>query len=218
MTRATTSVTRGPLAVMLGVAAGCWAAAIWQMHGMDMGAASALGSLGSFIGVWVPMMAAMMLPGAVPAVLRVAHGGAGPVRAAMFLSAYLAVWSLGGLVMYALYRPHGAPVAAGVVLAAGLYELTPVKRYFRRRCQESLDSGVGFGAYCVGSSIGLMAVMAAVGVMSVIWMAVIAVLVLGQKLAGASAAVDVPLALAIIAFAAVIIVAPSTVPGLTPAM
>jgi predicted metal-binding membrane protein len=203
---------------ILGVAAGCWAVAIWRMHGMDMGAATPLGSFGSFVGLWVPMMAAMMLPGAVPAVLRVAHGGTRVGRAASFLGSYLAVWALVGAVVYALYRPHGTSVAGAVVVAAGVYKLTPVKRHWRWRCRESVESGFGFGAYCVGSSIGLMAMMAALGVMSVTWMAVIAVLVLGQKLVGASAVIDVPLALAIVAFGVLIIVDPSSVPGLTPAM
>jgi predicted metal-binding membrane protein len=208
----------GTVAAILGVAAGSWAVAIWRMHGMDMGAATALGSLGSFVGLWVPMMAAMMLPGAISAVLRVAHGGTRVGRAAMFLGSYLAVWSLVGVVLYALYRPHGTSVAGGVVLAAGFYELTPVKRRWRRRCRESVDSGFCFGAYCVGSSIGLVAMMAAPGVMSVAWMAIITVVVIGQKLVGAGAVTDVPLALAVLAFGVLIIVNPSSVPGLTTAM
>ena len=218
MTRSTTPVRGGMLAAILGVAAGCWAAAISRMHGMDMGAATALGSFGSFVAVWVPMMAAMMLPGAVPAVFRLADDSARVRRAASFLSSYLAVWALVGAVVYALDRPHGTDVAGAVVLAAGVYELTPLKRHFRRRCRESPDSGFGFGARCVGSSIGLMAIMAALGVMSVTWMAVIAVLMLGQKLVDARAVIDVPLALAIVAFGVLIIVDPSSVPGLTPAM
>src|SRR5262249_58410936 len=54
--------------------------AVWQMHGMDMGTATRLGSFGFFIAMWVVMMAAMMLPGAAPAVLRRARvsGGGGP--------------------------------------------------------------------------------------------------------------------------------------------
>ncbi len=218
MTTAMTRARGGMLAAILGVAAGCWAAAIWHMNGMDMGTATALGSFGSFVGVWVPMMAAMMLPGAVPAVLRVAHGGSRVGRAAMFLGSYLSVWALVGVVVYALDRPHATSVAGAVVLAAGVYELTPLKRRFRRRCRESFDSGFGFGAYCVGSSIGLMAMMAALGVMSVIWMAVIAGLVLGQKLVGARPVIDIPLALSVVAFGVLIIVDPSSVPGLTPAM
>jgi predicted metal-binding membrane protein len=108
------------VATILGIAAACWAVAIWRMHGMDMGAATAFGSLGSFVGLWVPMMAAMMLPGAVPAVLSGGRVG----RVASFLGSYLAVWSLVGVVLFALYRPHGTSVAGGVVLAAGFYELT----------------------------------------------------------------------------------------------
>lgn len=206
------------LAAILGVATICWAAAIWQMNGMDMGTSTAFGSFGSFVGLWVPMMAAMMLPGAVPAVLRVAHGGSRVGRAAIFLGSYLFVWALVGVVVYALDRPHGTSVAGAVVLAAGVYELTPFKRHWRRRCRERVDSGLGFGVYCVGSSIGLMAMMAALGVMSVTWMAVIAALVLGQKLVGARPVIDIPVALAIVAFGVLIIVDPSSVPGLMPAM
>ena len=218
MITATTRAMGGMLAAILVLAAGGWAAAIWHMSGMDMGTATALGSFGSFLGLWVPMMAAMMLPGAVPAVLRVAHGGRRVGRAAIFIGSYLSVWALVGVVVYALDRPHGTLAAGAVALAAGVYELTPLKRDLRWRCRESFNSGFGFGAYCVGSSLGLMAMMAAMGVMSVTWMAVIAVLVLGQKLVGARAAIDIPLALAIGAFGVLIIVDPSSVPGLTSPM
>jgi predicted metal-binding membrane protein len=63
-----------------------------------------------------------------------------------------------------------------------------------------------------------MLVLVAVGVMSVTWMAVIAVLVLGQKLLPAKAAIDVPLALAIVGLGILIVIAPSLVPGVTPPM
>jgi predicted metal-binding membrane protein len=58
------------LAATLGLAAAAWVVTVWQMRGMDMGAATRLGSFTFFIAVWVAMMAAMMLPGAAPAVLR----------------------------------------------------------------------------------------------------------------------------------------------------
>jgi predicted metal-binding membrane protein len=164
------------------------------------------------------MMAAMMLPGATPALLRLARAG-GRVRAVLlFVGSYLAVWTLVGVAVYAVYRPHG-PVAAGtLVIAAGVYELTRLKRDCRRRCRESVRSGLTFGLYCVGSSIGLMLMMVALGVMSVTWMSLIAVLVLAQKLLPAKAAIDVPLALAIVGLGILIIIAPSSIPGLTPAM
>jgi predicted metal-binding membrane protein len=205
-------------AATLGLAAACWVIAVWQMHGMDMGVATRLGSFGFFIAVWVVMMAAMMLPGAAPAALRCAQAGGGARAVPLFIGSYLAVWALAGAAVYALYRPHGPVAAAVVVIVAGAYEFTPLKRHFRRRCRDSVRSGVGFGLCCVGSSIGLMAMLVALGIMSVIWMSVIAVLVLGQKLLPAKVAVDVPLALAIIGLGVCIVFAPASVPSLVPPM
>jgi predicted metal-binding membrane protein len=164
------------------------------------------------------MMAAMMLPGAAPAVLRRAHAS-GRVRAVpVFVGSYLAVWTLVGVAVYALYRPHGSLAAGAVAIAAGAYEFTPLKRHFRRRCRESVRSGIEFGLCCVGSSIGLMLMLVALSVMSITWMCVITVLVLAQKLLPARAAIDVPLALAIVGLGALIVIAPSSVPGLMPPM
>jgi len=67
--RATAAVAAA-LAATLALAAACWVISIRQMNGMDMGTATRLGSFAFFIALWVPMMAAMMLPGTVPAVLR----------------------------------------------------------------------------------------------------------------------------------------------------
>jgi predicted metal-binding membrane protein len=211
------AATVAALTVTLGPAAACWVVAVWQMNGMDMGVATKLGSFGFFIAVWAAMMAAMMLPGAAPAVVRRAR--AGGVRAApVFAGSYLALWALAGVVVYALDRPHGTVAAGAVAIAAGAYELTPLKQVFRRRCRDSVRSGLEFGVYCAGSSIGLMLMLVALGVMSVTWMSVIAVLVIAQKLLPANAVVDVPLALAIVGLGTWIILAPSSVPGLAPPM
>jgi predicted metal-binding membrane protein len=123
-----------------------------------------------------------------------------------------------GVAVFSLYRPHGSLAAGVVVIAAGVYEVTPPKRHFRRLCRENVRSGFEFGLECVGSSIGLMLMLLALGVMSVAWMSVIAVLVLAQKLLPAKAAIDVPLALAIVGLGSLIVIAPSSVPGLTPSM
>lgn len=203
-------------AVTLGLAVAAWILMLRLMDGMDMGPATPLGPFAFFAAVWASMIAAMMLPGAVPAVVRRVRDGGGAGAAALFVASYLAVWTLVGVAVYALYRPHG-PVAAGVlVIAAGVYELTPVKRHFRRRCGESGHSGFGYGLHCVGSSIGLMLVLVAVGLMSIGWMCVITVLCLAQKLLPARAAVDVPLALAVVALGVVMVTAPTAVPGIHP--
>jgi predicted metal-binding membrane protein len=218
MTSARTAATAAALAATLGLAAASWVVAVRQMNGMDMGVATELGSFEFFVALWVTMMAAMMLPGAAPAVLRRAHASGRTRAVPLFVGSYLAVWTLVGVAVYAVYRPHGSFAAGVVAIAAGVYEFTPLKQHFRRHCRESVRSGFEFGLYCVGSSIGLMLMLAALGVMSVTWMSVIAVLILAQKLLPSKAAIDVPLALAIMGLGILIVLAPSSVPGLTPPM
>lgn len=211
-------VQRRSVAVTMVVAAACWPVAVTQMRGMDMGVATTLGSFGFFLGAWIAMMAAMMLPGAVPAVVDYARTHHQFSAASGFVAAYLAVWTLVGAATYAIYRPHGTLAAGVVTVAAGLYELTPIKQKARRRCQQPVRSGFHFGLHCVGSSIGLMLLLLAVGAMSIVWMSAVATLVLMQKLAPPRRTVDVALAMALVAFGALILINPSAVPGLVPAM
>jgi predicted metal-binding membrane protein len=202
------------LAATLGLVAASWIVAIWRMNGSDMDGATQRGSFASFMALWVPMVAAMMLPGIVPNVLRRFNNG-GHVRVALaFVGAYLAVWALVGVAIWAFYRPHVSLLAGTIAIAAGVYELTPLKQRFRRRCREHASSGFEVGLVCVGSCIGLMLVQVALGIMSVTWMSGIAAVVLAQKCVPARAAIDVPLALAIVGLGIVILIAPSSVPGL----
>ena len=212
-----TARTSATAAATLGLAAACWVVSLREMSGMTgMGVSTQLGSLWFFAGVWVSMMAAMMLPGALPAAARSVRADGRARAVPLFIASYLAVWTLVGLAVYAAYRPHGTSLAGAIVIAAGIYELTPLKRQARGRCRDGVRSGVGFGIYCVGSSIGLMLTLVALGVMSVTWMSVIAIVVLAQKLLPANAAVDVPLALAIVALGVLLVIAPASVPALPP--
>jgi predicted metal-binding membrane protein len=218
VTSTRTAATAVALTATFGLAAAAWVVAVRQMNGMDMGVETRLGSFAFFMALWVSMMAAMMLPSAAPAVLRRAHSS-GHVRAVpLFVGSYLGVWTLVGVAVYALYRPHGSIAAGAVVIAAGFYELAPLKAHFRRRCRESVGSGFEFGLCCVGSSIGLMLMLVAIGPMSVAWMFGITLLVLAQKLLPARVAIDVPLALALVGFGILIVVSPLSVPGLMPPM
>jgi predicted metal-binding membrane protein len=194
-----TSLSRTIAFATIGAAAACWAISVQQMRGMDMGTSTELGTLGFFVAAWVPMMAAMMLPGAVPAIA--AHRLGAP----FFAASYVAVWTLVGLVFYAVYRPHSEVVAGALTLAAGLYELTPLKRACRRRCRADVRDGFRFGTWCVGSSIGLMAMLVALGAMSITWMIVVAALVAAQKLLPPNRAVDTPVALAIVGLGAALL-------------
>jgi predicted metal-binding membrane protein len=136
----------------------------------------------------------------------------------VFLASYLAVWALVGVAVYAAYRPHGTLTAGVAAIVAGAYELTPLKRHFRRCGASGVRSGFEYGRYCVGSSLALMLLLVAVGVMSVGWMAAIAALGVTQKLRPPDPAVDVPVAIALVALGVLIVVAPAAVPGLTPSM
>jgi predicted metal-binding membrane protein len=132
-----------------------WVITVERMEGMDAGPGTALGGLGWFTGVWVTMMAAMMLPSAAPAVLLFARAVGGGRRAiatsAAFVGGYLAVWAAFGLVAWLLYRAiaaldtgllawdAGGPwVAGGAVALAGAYQLSPLKRVCLRHCRSPL--------------------------------------------------------------------------------
>lgn len=147
----------------------------------------------------VAMMTSMMLPSAVPALARRARDRDGLLAAPVFAGSYLGIWVLVALGLYLLYRPPGEPTAGALMVGAGCYELTPLKRECRRRCRERLRSGLRLGVYCFGSSIGLMLVLVAVNVMSIALMAAIAVVVLAQKLFPPHPVIDTSLALLIIA-------------------
>jgi predicted metal-binding membrane protein len=201
----------------LGLAAASWVVAVRQMNGMDMGVAARLGSFAFFAAVWVVMMAAMMLPGAAPAVLRRAH--AGDVRAVpLFVGSYLAVWALVGVAVYALYRPHGTIAAGAVAIAAGVYECTPLKRHFRRRCRENAGSGFGLGLCCAGSSIGLMLMLVALGVMSVTLDVRDRRPRPGPEAAARESRHRCAAGATIAGLGILIVIAPSSVPGLMPPM
>jgi len=130
---------------------------------------------------WAPMMAAMMLPGALPAIARSARARGGVLAAPLFAGSYLVVWTGVALAIYALYMPPAPAVAAALIAAAALYELTPLARACRRRCSTERRSGARFGGWCVGSSIGLMAVLVALDPMSLPLMCAVGAIALIQK-------------------------------------
>jgi predicted metal-binding membrane protein len=184
-----------------------WAWTIWQSRPaamMEMG----VGSLGSFAISWAVMMAAMMLPSALPLLYEFArrsegrrHWWAAPGALA---TTYLAVWIGFGLACYALLRAFPVPpadqgAAGGSTLAlAGLYGLTPVKSASEARCRElcalhgplpfgalrsALKVGATYGLSCIGCSAVLMGAAAIIGMSNLGWMVVLAGVVLVYKLA-----------------------------------
>ena len=231
MTEHVTPRRRTTLVLVSGALA-AWAVTIERMRGMDAGPGTDLGGLGWYLGVWVTMTAAMMLPTAAPAARDVACR-ATHVPTLLFTAGYLAVWAVYGLVAYGVYRlvtsldvgplawDRAGPYAAGaVVVAAGLYELTPFKRASLRRCRiaqhgGAFRSGIAHGRDCVGCSGALMAMLFVLGVMSLFWMAVITVVIFAEKVLPPGPRFAPVVAVALVVLGIWIAVSPATVPGLT---
>ena len=219
--------------VLIAGAVAAWAVTVDRMRGMDAGPGTDLGGLGWYLGIWVTMTAAMMLPSAAPAARHVARL-ARRLPTLLFTSGYLAVWTGYGLLAYGVFGlvtsfdigwlawNRGGPYAAGVVIvSAGLYELTPLKRLSLRRCRSArhpvsaLGSGLAHGVDCVGCSGALMAVLFVLGAMSLFWMAVVAVAIFAEKVLPRGARLAPVFAVALVALGIWVAVSPWNVPGLT---
>jgi predicted metal-binding membrane protein len=241
----------GLAATLLGLTLVAWILVFDRMRGMDAGPGTDLGGLGWFLGIWVTMMAAMMLPSVAPMVLafarvtkeRARRGQATFVPTWVFLLGYLAAWTAYGLLAYGLFRAidavaggvlawdrAGPYVAGGAVVAAGLYQLTPVKDVCLRHCRTplhfllhgwhegrvgALRMGAEHGLYCVGCCWGLMIVLFSLGVMSLVWMAVIAGIIFAEKVLPFGMRLTRVLAFAFVALGLWIALSPGSVPGLT---
>jgi predicted metal-binding membrane protein len=221
-------------ALLLSGALVAWIVTVERMRGMDDGPGTHLGGLGWYLGVWVTMTAAMMLPSATPAALDVARASRG-LATVLFAAGYLAVWTAYGLAAYGVYRlvtafdtdwlawDRAGPYAVGgTIVAAGLYELTPLKEVLLGRCRRierakpgALRAGLRNGVECVGCCFGLMAVLFAVGVMSIFWMAVVAGVIFAQKVLPFGMRLPRAVGAALVALGILVAVAPSSVPWLT---
>jgi predicted metal-binding membrane protein len=166
--------------------------------------------------MWTIMMMAMMMPSAAPAILLAAtlmrqrggnriHGPTG-----LFVLGYLVVWcgfsvtatalqwGLDRAELLSVDMAIGNATLAGLLLvAAGLYQWTPLKRacliqcrspyehlirYWRQGAMGPMLAGMGHGLFCLGCCWMLMALLFVGGLMNVLWIAVLAFLVLIEKL------------------------------------
>jgi predicted metal-binding membrane protein len=246
------TIQLGLIALLIGLAALAWATTDDRMSGMDAGPGTDPGTLGFFIGVWVVMMAAMMFPSIAPMVLmhvRIQEGRrerGQPMATgatALFVAGYLIIWATAGLLGYMLFQlgeaisgdlfawDGGGPyLAGGVIVAASIYQLTPLKDACLRKCRSplmflltrwqpgrlgALRMGVEHGGWCVGCCWMLMAALFALGVMSLGWMAFIAALIGIEKLLPWKALANRGIAVLLFALGLAVAVTPADVPGLT---
>jgi predicted metal-binding membrane protein len=196
------------------------------------------------------MMAAMMFPSVAPTVLmydRLREGhralGRGAARdaTALFVAGYLLVWTLAGLGAYAVFElvraidppflawdEAGRYVTAGVIVAAAIYQVTPLKQACLVKCRSpmmflaerwrhgragGLELGARHGMWCLGCCWALMAALFAVGVMSLGWMALIAAFIAGEKLLPWPVAARMTVAVLLLFLGLGIAIAPADVPG-----
>lgn len=168
--------------------------------------------------MWSIMMVAMMLPSAAPMILlhvrvdRSPSPSARLVRTLLFGVAYLLVWTgfsaaaaftqatlvANGAVSAAALSVGTRALAAGLLMAAAVYELTAAKRLCLDKCQSPLAFfyrywrpgaagafrlGIVHGVFCLGCCWALMLLLFVGGVMNLAWVALLGIVVLGQKLA-----------------------------------
>lgn len=222
-----------------------------QSAGMDMGTWTDPGPVGFFTVTWVVMLAAMMFPSVAPMVVayhriqrhRRQTGRPAPAGStAVFVAGYLGSWTAFGLVAYALYLwaaalvpgifapdQGGRYVAAGVILMAALYQLTPAKNVSLMKCRQPMDfilhrmrpgyagalrMGVEHGVWCVACCWALMAALFALGVMSVGWMALIGAFIAGEKMLPWKRLANRSVAVALAAIALGVALAPAATSGM----
>ena len=232
--------------LLIALAAVGWWLTGRRMDGMATGPTTDLGGLGFYTGVWVVMMAAMMFPSVWPIVgmyerIRSARG-VPSAGTPLVVIGYLASWTAWGLLALALIRlavalfgdflpwdGAGRWVAAGVVIAAAVYQLTPLKNACLTRCRGpvmfvmenwrpgfagAFRLGALHGAWCVGCCWALMVALFALGVMSIGCMAFIAALIAAEKLLPSRVAANWTVSAVLLIVGIALLVDPSLVPGM----
>jgi len=200
-----------------------------------------------FLAMWVAMMVAMMFPAAAPMVLlfdRVERGkreaGRSFVPTAYFVGAYLAIWTAFGVLAFALAvvvdrlvtnagwdTGQWARFGGILLIAAGLYQLTPLKDVCLSKCQSpmsflmtswrngkvgAIQMGLLHGGYCLGCCWLLFVILLPLGVMNVAAMVVIALLVFGEKTLPVGSRIARAAALVLVVYGVVVTLSPGALP------
>lgn len=244
------------LALLLVLAAAAWALLIRQGGGPDMGMAMATPTRGLraplFLAIWVVMMVAMMFPTAAPMIVTFHRVQAGKQRRGetfvstwVFVAAYMLVWTLAGIAAYAaacgaeavgarlaLSLGAAARIGGAILIAAGVYQLTPLKELCLSKCRTpitfimtswrdgtagALRMGLLHGTYCLGCCWLLFAILFPLGVMNIAAMAVITFLIFAEKTLPRGRAASRLTAVALVASGALVVAKPDVLPTFTAA-
>lgn len=247
------------LAVLLGLAVVAWALVIRQAvasgsmsssmeapTGLTMGMSIVL-----FLAIWVAMMVAMMFPAAAPMALMFNAIAAGKRKRGqayaptwIFMAGYLVIWMLAGAVAYGVaagldrlasqslwLTAHAGRLGGAVLLAAGLYQLSPLKNVCLAKCRTptqfimtswrngyngALRMGIEHGVYCLGCCWLLFVVLFPLGIMNIAAMALLTALIFAEKVLPVGEPVSRIAGLTLIAYGALVIFIPALLPGTIP--
>ena len=240
------------LGVLLFLAALAWALLIWQSSMTAMAASQAMGltmgmSVFLFIAIWVVMMIAMMFPASAPMILAFSkiymskrQRGHPFVPTWVFVSGYLLVWSLCGVIAYPLawglehlagqsmwFMENGGRLSGAVLVLAGLYQLSPLKDVCLAKCRTPLQfiltswhdgyrgafrMGLEHGAFCLGCCWLLFVILFPLGLMNLGVMALVTALIFSEKTLPAGRWISKFAGIALIAYGILVIFLPTALP------
>ena len=239
------------LALLLILAAVSWALLIWQsaaMNNQAMGMGLTMGmSAVFFIAIWVVMMIAMMFPTAAPMILMFTTVYAGKKQRSqafvptwVFVSAYLLIWTLFGLVAYPLalfaeslagqsmwLMTNASRIGGALLVVAGLYQLSPLKHLCLAKCRTPLQfilsswrdgyggafrMGFVHGAYCLGCCWFLFVLLFPLGIMNIAVMALLTALIFAEKSVSLGRQISQIAGVALIVYGVIILFMPAALP------
>lgn len=234
------------------LSAGAWGLLIWQarvlngsMGGLTMGMSATV-----FIALWVAMMVAMMFPSAAPMILtfaRIQTGKRGQGRPFVptwvFVGAYLLMWTLFGVVAYTgaltadaigsghdWFMQNGTRLTGLLLIAAGAYQLTPLKRVCLAHCRTPLAfvmtswrdgydgavrMGLKHGAYCLGCCWLLFVILFPLGMMNIAVLGIVTVIVFAEKALVFGERFSRVTAVGLVAYGVLVLFYPDALPTMT---
>jgi predicted metal-binding membrane protein len=235
-----------------------WVVVVWQavaMNGQDdmdmQGVDLTMGMTAPlFLAMWLAMMVAMMFPASAPMIVAFARSqarrrdqGQGVVPTWMFVAPYVAIWLAFGVFGYALAvaldkawadamwaRDNVSRVAGVLLVVAGIYQLTPMKRVCLARCRSPLafmlaywrDSrwgavsmGLRHGLFCLGCCWVLFLVLVPLGVMNIAAMLAVAALVFAEKALPGGDRVAMAAAVILVVYGLLAVASPALLPTVT---
>lgn len=240
------------LALLLALAAVAWALLLWHAVTTDaeMAMSPTMG-MGAplFLAIWVAMMVAIMFPTAAPMILTFARVQAGKrdkeqpfVPTWVFVGAYLLVWSALGILAYlgavAAERlaersmwlmDHAGRIGGIVLIAAGLYQLTPLKQLCLAKCRSPLAfimtswrsgyggafrMGIEHGLYCAGCCWLLFVILFPLGMLNIAALALVTALIFAEKTLPAGRHLSWAVGGALVAYGLLVLAVPEALPTL----